>query len=97
MLKERLRGCVPLYEGDLMCVCGTFQSVLEHKTVPLNNYDCNKIIEKYPAISDVTRKRLLALSIYESHLQSKKLAGTRSRAAFTFRQIVNHKRLCETF
>ncbi len=32
--ERRLRGCVPLFAGDVLLMCGTFQNCMQHITLP---------------------------------------------------------------
>ena len=45
---ERVRGCVDLWPGDLMLMCGTFQKHMAHKTLKISRIK-SRMLQDFPA------------------------------------------------
>ena len=53
-----LRGCVPLFAGDVLLMCGSFQECMQHKTLPFrpSGSACAGIARVLLIVGDVTAK-----------------------------------------
>jgi hypothetical protein len=91
-----LRGCVPLFSGDVLLMCGTFQECMQHKTLPFRPsggacFEASRVpsivrevMEKYPGTSAEGFARLH--QAVEQGLQ----ADGEDRGVLTFRRIAHH-------
>ena len=52
-----VRGVLPLFPGDLMIMCGTFQEYMVQKTLPLSHVTLSTIVD-YPAVNRRLKKSL---------------------------------------
>ena len=76
-----VRGCVALFPGDLMIMCGSFQENMVHKTLQFSHIKpC--ILEAFPAINPNLKKRLEELVAEMPSLRKRK------RTVCTFKRTV---------
>ena len=40
-IDRRLRGCVPLFAGDVLLMCGSFQECMQHKRCPFDRVEAH--------------------------------------------------------
>ena len=52
-----VRGALPLFPGDLMIMCGTFQEYMVQKTLPLSRVTLSTIVD-FPAVNRRLKKSL---------------------------------------
>ena len=84
LTKAKLRGCLPLFSGDLLLMTGLFQKYLVHKTLKFSDLDhVQKIQEEYPGFSADTSDRFDFVTSSEPF-----------RTVLTFRLIKNHHSGC---
>ncbi len=57
-IERRLRGCVPLFAGDVLLMCGSFQECMQHKTLRYrpSGGACSEALRVPSIVGDVTAK-----------------------------------------
>ena len=76
VIASGMRGCVPVFEGDMKVAVGTFQLHNEHKTMrfselPKNSEDVDKIMKKYPATCEKSRRLLSNIKMWQPSEESR--------------------------
>ena len=88
LVMNKLRGCLPLFSGDLLLTTGHFHAYFLHQTLKFSELqDITAILTQYPGVSDVTRAELLKVATPEN-------VAHRDRTVITWRIIVNHRKGC---
>ena len=91
-----LRGCVPLFAGDVLLMCGSFQECMQHKTLPLrpSGGACSEALSVSSIVGDVmarypgtTAERFAWLP---KAVEQGLTAGGEDRGVLTFRRIAHH-------
>ena len=79
-----VRGCVALFPGDLMIMCGSFQEHMLQRTLPFSHIK-PYILEAFPAVNPDLKKRLEELVAEMPSLRKRK------RSVFTFKRTVRRR------
>jgi len=93
-IAHKLRGCTPLFAGDLLLTTGTFHVHMQHKTLKFSEIYLHEellndrlILHKYPGTS-AESKALLARAFCTNRWHQ------RDRGVITWRRIVKHQDGC---
>ena len=89
LVANKMRGCIPLFSGDLLLTTGYFHVYLLHQTLKFSDHkDISAVLREYPGVSEATKAELLAMA-------SRVNAITRDRTDMTWRIIANHRAFCK--
>ena len=89
-----LRGCLPLFPGDLLLTTGYFHCHLLHSTLPFSELkDTAKILAKFPGVSADTIREFEKMAAVSN---SERTTAPPNRTVATFRQIECHYAKCKT-
>ena len=92
----KLRGCAPLFAGDLLFSTGTFMRHCEHKEFKYNDLPdgtpekTHQIIRRYPATTIASRQQLHQPDLWINAPQTDGTDTKQNRGVVTFRKTDNH-------